>query len=126
MQQCRDGTSNTLARPCFLHAYAGLRDRPHPFRMCARAREKLKENFRRMELFGSEFGEPRLRFSWVISPHQEAAGATVAIVRELRRLAEMGLVAQARHADLSRGIRREPGNMRRHHRDISAARERRS
>jgi hypothetical protein len=39
------------------------------------AREKLKENFRRMELFGSEFGEPWLRFSWVISPHQEAAGA---------------------------------------------------
>ena len=78
-----------------------------------------------MELFGSEFGEPWLRFSWVISPHQEAAGATVAIVR-LCRLAEMGLVAQARHADLSRGIRREPGNMRRHYRDISAARERRS
>jgi hypothetical protein len=47
----------------------------------ARAREKLKENFRRMELFGSEFGEPRLRFSWVISPPQEAAGATVAIAR---------------------------------------------
>jgi hypothetical protein len=47
----------------------------------ARAREKLKENFRRMELFGSEFGEPWLRFSWVISPRQEAAGATVAIVR---------------------------------------------
>jgi hypothetical protein len=43
----------------------------------ARAREKLKENFRRMELFGSEFGEPWLRFSWV----KEAAGATVAIVR---------------------------------------------
>ena len=39
--------------------------------------EKLKENFRRMELFGSEFGEAWLRFSWVISPHQEAAGATV-------------------------------------------------
>jgi len=37
----------------------------------------------------------------------------------LCRLAEMGLVAQARHADLSRGIRREPGNMRRHHRDIA-------
>jgi hypothetical protein len=37
----------------------------------------------------------------------------------LCRLAEMGLVAQARHADLSRGIRREPGNMRRHHRDVS-------
>jgi len=47
----------------------------------ARAREKLKENFRRMELFGSEFREPWLRFSWVNSPHQEAAGATVAVVR---------------------------------------------
>ena len=59
------------------------RDRAACYELHARVREKLKENFRRMKLFGSEFGEPWLRFSWVISPHQEAAGATVAIVRTL-------------------------------------------
>ena len=82
MRKKRFGRLLLMPAPCpRKKAAIAQRDRAACYELHARAREKLKENFRRMELFGSGFGEPWLRFSWVISPHQEAAGATVAIVR---------------------------------------------